>query len=62
MMFGNQVVIEDSKEADKTTGQATHRISKGLHEKVHFSFFLYKTFLLESVQWLHLIVLCCFNV
>ncbi|XP_076891454.1 uncharacterized protein LOC143542864 isoform X2 [Bidens hawaiensis] len=29
------VVIEDSKEADKTTGQATHRVSKGIHEKGH---------------------------
>lgn len=29
------VVIEDSKEADKTTGQATHRISKGIHDKGH---------------------------
>ncbi|KAI7748603.1 hypothetical protein M8C21_012403 [Ambrosia artemisiifolia] len=29
------MVIEDSKEADKTTGRATHRISKGIHEKGH---------------------------
>ncbi|GJZ05087.1 retrotransposon-related protein [Tanacetum coccineum] len=29
------VVLEDSKEADKTTGQATHRISKGIHDKGH---------------------------
>lgn len=29
------MVIEDSKEADKTTGQATHRISKGIHDKGH---------------------------
>lgn len=29
------VVFEDSKEADKTTGHATHRISKGIHDKGH---------------------------
>ncbi|KAF5801197.1 putative myeloid leukemia factor [Helianthus annuus] len=29
------MVIEDSKEADKATGRATHRISKGIHEKGH---------------------------
>ncbi|XP_071700932.1 uncharacterized protein [Rutidosis leptorrhynchoides] len=29
------VVLEDSKEADKTTGRATHRISKGIHDKGH---------------------------
>lgn len=29
------VVVEDTKEADKTTGQATHRISKGIHDKGH---------------------------
>ncbi|KAF5763488.1 putative myeloid leukemia factor [Helianthus annuus] len=29
------MVIKDSKEADKTTGQATHKISKGMHEKGH---------------------------
>nr|KAJ0189137.1 hypothetical protein LSAT_V11C800423500 [Lactuca sativa] len=29
------VVLEDTKEADKTTGQATHRISKGIHDKGH---------------------------
>ncbi|KVH89193.1 hypothetical protein Ccrd_008830 [Cynara cardunculus var. scolymus] len=27
------VVLEDSKEANKTTGRATHRISKGIHDK-----------------------------
>ena len=32
--FGNQVVLEDRKEADSTTGQATHRISKGIIDKV----------------------------
>ncbi|KAK9053584.1 hypothetical protein SSX86_024658 [Deinandra increscens subsp. villosa] len=29
------LVIEDSKEADKTTGQAAHRVSKGIHDKGH---------------------------
>ncbi|KAI9165032.1 hypothetical protein LWI28_006338 [Acer negundo] len=29
------VVFEESKEADRTTGQATHRISKGIHDKGH---------------------------
>ncbi|KAJ8900274.1 hypothetical protein K2173_024914 [Erythroxylum novogranatense] len=29
------VLIEESKEADKTTGQATHRISRGIHDKGH---------------------------
>uniref|UniRef100_A0A2P2JXA1 Myeloid leukemia factor 1 n=1 Tax=Rhizophora mucronata TaxID=61149 RepID=A0A2P2JXA1_RHIMU len=29
------VVIEESKEADKTTGQAKHRISRGIHDKGH---------------------------
>lgn len=29
------VVIEESKEADKTMGQATHRISRGIHDQGH---------------------------
>ncbi|GMI66920.1 hypothetical protein like AT2G45380 [Hibiscus trionum] len=29
------VVIEERKEADSTTGQATHRISRGIHDKGH---------------------------
>ena len=29
-----QVVIEERKEADRTIGQATHRISRGIHDKV----------------------------
>ncbi|KAF8028402.1 hypothetical protein BT93_E1112 [Corymbia citriodora subsp. variegata] len=29
------VVLEESKEADVTTGQATHRISRGIHDKGH---------------------------
>lgn len=34
VIFVNQVVIEEKKEADSTTGQATHRISRGIHDKV----------------------------
>lgn len=33
-LFGWQVVLEESKQADVTTGQAAHRISKGIHDKV----------------------------
>ncbi|KAF2298207.1 hypothetical protein GH714_018644 [Hevea brasiliensis] len=29
------VVIEENKEVDKSTGQATHQISRGLHDKGH---------------------------
>ncbi|CAA3018875.1 Hypothetical predicted protein [Olea europaea subsp. europaea] len=29
------VILEDSKQADKTTGEATHRISRGIHDKGH---------------------------
>lgn len=29
-----QVLVEESKEADKSTGQATHRISRGINDKV----------------------------
>ncbi|XP_016485414.1 uncharacterized protein LOC107805839 [Nicotiana tabacum] len=28
-------VLEESKQADRTTGQATHRISRGIHDKGH---------------------------
>ncbi|XP_075102861.1 uncharacterized protein LOC107793913 isoform X4 [Nicotiana tabacum] len=31
----NGMVLEDSKQADLTTGQATHRISRGIHDKGH---------------------------
>ncbi|GJV74593.1 putative PAP-specific phosphatase, mitochondrial [Tanacetum coccineum] len=31
-----KVVLQDIKEANKTTGQATHMISKGIHDKDHF--------------------------
>lgn len=33
-MIVYQIVLEESKEADTTTGQATHRISKGIRDKV----------------------------
>ncbi|KAL4621643.1 hypothetical protein ACB092_06G244100 [Castanea dentata] len=29
------VVVEETKEADRTTGQASHRISRGIHDKGH---------------------------
>lgn len=29
------VILEESKQADKTTGEATHRISRGIHDKGH---------------------------
>ncbi|CAN0921444.1 hypothetical protein LINGRAHAP2_LOCUS32597 [Linum grandiflorum] len=32
---GDGVMIEESKEADKTTGQATHRVSRGINDKGH---------------------------
>ena len=32
-----QVVVEETKEADKTNGQAAHRISRGIHDKVTFA-------------------------
>lgn len=28
-------VLEESKQADRTTGQATHRVSRGIHDKGH---------------------------
>ncbi|KAJ8632244.1 hypothetical protein MRB53_025580 [Persea americana] len=34
-MGGDGVVMEESKEAHTTTGRATHRISKGIHNKGH---------------------------
>lgn len=33
----DQVVVEETKEADKTNGQAAHRISRGIHDKVTFA-------------------------
>ncbi|KAF3440691.1 hypothetical protein FNV43_RR18976 [Rhamnella rubrinervis] len=32
---GDGVVVEETKEADKTTGQATHKLSRGIHDKGH---------------------------
>jgi hypothetical protein len=29
-----QITVEESKEADTTTKEATHRISRGIHDKV----------------------------
>lgn len=29
-------MVEETKEADTTTGQATHKISRGIHDKVTF--------------------------
>lgn len=34
------MVVEESKEADKTTGEATHRISRGISDKVMIILFL----------------------
>lgn len=35
-----QLAFEESKEADTTSGKATHRVSKGLRNKVFFGFHL----------------------
>lgn len=32
---GDGVVLEESKEADSTTGRAAHRVSRGIHDKGH---------------------------
>ena len=32
--FVDQVTFEETKEADSTTRQATHRVSRGIHNKV----------------------------
>ncbi|KMT00086.1 hypothetical protein BVRB_1g019120 [Beta vulgaris subsp. vulgaris] len=34
-MGSDGIIVEDCKEADKRTGEATHRISRGLHDKGH---------------------------
>lgn len=34
-MGDDGMIMEDCKEADKRTGEATHRISRGLHDKGH---------------------------
>ena len=31
-------MVEESREADKTTGEATHRISRGINDKVMLMF------------------------
>lgn len=38
--FVYQVTFEESKEADTTTGQATHRVARGIQNKV-FNKYLY---------------------
>lgn len=46
-----QVVIEEAKEADKTTGQATHRISRGIQNKVHlFGSFMQQMYFCDSLS------------
>ncbi|KAI9080004.1 hypothetical protein K1719_038069 [Acacia pycnantha] len=48
------VVMEESKEADKTTGQATHRISRGIHDKGHsFTRRLNSDGKIDTLQTLH---------
>ncbi|KAK8268812.1 hypothetical protein V6Z12_D11G090900 [Gossypium hirsutum] len=39
------VVIEERKEADTTTGQATHRISRGIHDKIYFHAVIWNQFI-----------------
>lgn len=39
-VFTYQVTIEESKQADRTTGQATHRVSRGIHDKVQHCCFI----------------------
>ncbi|XP_047335391.1 myeloid leukemia factor 1-like [Impatiens glandulifera] len=34
-MTSDGTVMEESREADTTTGQATHRVSRGVHDKGH---------------------------
>ncbi|XP_010508179.1 PREDICTED: uncharacterized protein LOC104784797 isoform X2 [Camelina sativa] len=48
------MVVEESKEADKTTGEATHRISRGINDKGHsFTRKLNSSGGVESTQTLH---------
>lgn len=37
-IFVIQEVMEENKEADTTTGQASHRITRGIHDKVCLSY------------------------
>ncbi|XP_050238928.1 uncharacterized protein LOC126688317 isoform X2 [Mercurialis annua] len=47
-------VLEESKEADKITGQATHRISRGIHDKGHsFTRKLASDGKVDTLQTLH---------
>jgi hypothetical protein len=46
-----QITVEESKEADTTTKEATHRISRGIHDKVD------KSLLCQSCIWLIKIIL-----
>lgn len=51
---GEGVVIEESKDADRTTGQATHRISRGIHDKGHsFTRRLNSDGKIDTMQTLH---------
>lgn len=48
--FTYQLTLEESKQADRTTGQATHRVSRGIHHQVPIS----QSFLLlfgEKYNW-----------
>ncbi|KAK9202458.1 hypothetical protein WN944_017669 [Citrus x changshan-huyou] len=48
------VVLEESKEADRTTGQATHRISRGINDKGHsFTKKLNSDGKVDTLQTLH---------
>lgn len=48
------VVFEESKEADRTTGQATHRISRGINDKGHsFTKKLNSDGKVDTLQTLH---------
>ena len=39
------MTFEELKEADSTTGQANHRVSRGIHNKVQLSILFYILFL-----------------
>lgn len=53
-MGGNGVIMEESKEANTTTGRATHRLSRGLHDKGHsVSRKLNSDGRVDTVQMLH---------
>ncbi|KAJ7003907.1 LOW QUALITY PROTEIN: hypothetical protein NC653_008949 [Populus alba x Populus x berolinensis] len=51
---GQEVTFEESKEADSATGQATHRVSRGLHNKGHsFTRKLKSDGRVDTMQTLH---------